>query len=91
MMIAMDVQVCNFFMASGIIIGYSHKNMGLSGDSTHEIGESGKMVCGSVKREDEPVKPVMVTGLNSFARFQFSTASAPGWFVRRCWYFLRPS
>lgn len=59
-MIAMDVQVCNFFMTAGIMIGYSHKNMGLSGNCTQEIGESGKRVCKSVKREDEPVNPELV-------------------------------
>lgn len=59
-MIKMDVQVCNFFMTAGFIIGYSHKIMGLSGGGTQEIGESGKKVCGSAKREVEPVNPVMV-------------------------------
>lgn len=40
-MIAMHVKVWNFFMAAGIMIGYSLKNMGLSGNGTQEIGESG--------------------------------------------------
>lgn len=56
-MIAMHVKVWNFFMAAGIMIGYSLKNMGLSGNGTQEIGESGKWMGGSAKRENEPVRP----------------------------------